>query len=262
MLEKMQNLRGCRAKQVTVSGYKAIKLEIEDLGKWQENLNQLIPIFGKLIFEEFEQKPYGPDNPQVQEKALAQLKISFNDISYMFVLEQDTQFVGLIAMKVLKDSPKIESVIELIISPKYRGQGLAPELYKLIFKDKNFDAVISYSKNPAAVVSRYKVGKRYGYETYFGGMSAGHQDAIDLQNEARSYFQKEGIVADFPTPQGYVFLKGEENVNAPLKEGEAKFAITNPLYKPFREILELQKKNSKDTAVGLLVTIKKQNTGT
>lgn len=221
-----------------------------------KNLEQLILLFGKIIFEEFEKQPFDIDNPAIKTKTLSQLKISFNDICYLYVLEKSGQFLGLIATKVFKEVPRIEVLIEIIITPAFRGKGYSSKLYELVFQNGDTMAILGYSRNPAAVQSRYQVGNKYGFKTYFGNMSAGVSKVEALQNEAKEYFIKDDIVADFSAPQGYVFLKGEENVNSPLQEGEARFTTDNPLYEPFRQILELQKTNSKDTTVGLLVSIK------
>lgn len=257
MVEQLLNLKGASFDKLSVDGLLGVKVSITNLGNWQENLEQLIPLFGKIIFEEFEKQPFDISNPSIKTKTLSQLRISFNDIGYMYILEKDELFLGLIAMKVYKENPRVEVVIELIIDPRFRGQGYAPKLYDLVFKNQNTKAIISYSRNPAAVQSRYQVGNKYGFKTYFGSMSASVLEAESLQNEAKEYFIKDGIVANFPASQGYVFLKGEENVNSPLQEGEAKFKFCNPLYKPFQKILELQKTNDKDTCVGLLVSIRK-----
>ena len=257
VMEQLNNLKGANITLIKSEELSGVRVEVTKLKLWQENLRQLIPLFGKVIFEEYEKLPFNLNDPTVKAKTLSQLKISFNDISYMYILEKNGQFLGLLAMKIYKENPRIEVVVELIIDPLFRGQGYAPKFYDLVFKDRNIYAITSYSRYPAAVKSRYQVGNKYGYKTYFGNMSDGVKEAIDLQNEAKDYFTKEGIVASVPAPQGYIWLKGEENVNAPLKEGDAKFKPDDPLYKPFQKILELQKLNAKDTCVGLLVSIRK-----
>ncbi|GEM_PF-6779006 len=256
MQEKLNELKGAVTSKIEIDGFEGFKVEINDTSVWTQNIAQLIPLFGKVIFEEFENEKFNLDDPTQPTRVLHQLEISFKDIDYMFVLLDKDALVGLIAMKVLSNEPKVGVVIEMILSPIYRGKKISPKLYDLVYKYGDFYSIISYSKNPAAVHSRYNVGKKFGYETIFGDMPTDIAEVAKLQSLAKEYFYNDGIVSNASAPNGYIFLKGEENVNAPLQADEVKFEIEHPLYKPFQRILEIQKTNDKDTAVGLLVSIK------
>ena len=253
----MQNLVGAKTSQLEIRNFVGFEITITDHASWVNNVDQLIPLFGKVIFEEYEKEKFDLNNNAQQPRVLHQLEVSFRDIDYMYVLFDQDTLVGLIAMKVLLKEPKIGIVVELILSPEYRGKGISPKLYDLVFNSQDFYAITSYSRYPAAVAARYSVGSKYGYETVFGDMPTNSQEISDLQNLAKEYFTKDGIVAGIAAPKGYIFLKGEENINSPLQAGEAKFSVDHPLYKPFQRILEIQKTNSKDTAVGLLVSVKR-----
>jgi hypothetical protein len=257
MQDKIENLKGIEFELIEVDSYVGFKISVIDHNVWKSSIDQLIPLFGKVIFEEYEKETLNLTNPDHQIRALNQIKVSFNDIDYMYVLEKDEKFVGLIALKVVKIEPKTGVVIELILDPRFRNKGISNILYDLVFKEKDFHAITSYSRYPAAVKARYSVGEKYGYETIFGDMTTDVEEVSALQDFAKKYFTEEGIVSDVATPKGYMFLKGDLNINEPLKEGDAKFELSDPLNFPFKKILEIQKTNDEDTAVGLLVSIKK-----
>lgn len=259
-MNNLENLKGAKIQTIDVEEYTGYKVTIDDPVLWRSELEQLIPLFGKVIFEEYEKEVFDLNDTSQHLRVINQLKVSFLDIDYMYVLEDTQNFIGLIAMKVLQNDPKIGAVIELILDPKYRGKGIANKLYDLVFKHKDFYAITSYSRYPAAVKARYKVGGLYGYETVFGDMPTENTEITKMQNYAREYFKNEGIVSVEDAPRGFIFLKGELNINDPLKEGDAKFDSNHPLYIPFKHILEIQKTNNKDTAVGLLVSIRKEDT--
>jgi GNAT superfamily N-acetyltransferase len=253
----LDNLEGAKTETIKSEGFIGYKVAVNNPSLWGSKLEQLIPLFGKVIFEEYEKEVFDQEDPKQQPRALHQIEVSFKDIDYMYILENEQDFVGLIAMKVLQKEPKIGVVIELILEPKYRGKGISKKLYDLVFKQRDFYVITSYSRYPAAVSARHKIGQQYGYETVFGDMAAENADIGKMQSYAKDYFLSEGIVSPVEAPPGYMFLKGELNINEPLKEGDAKFDQSDPLFAPFNRILEIQKTNEKDTAVGLLVSIRK-----
>jgi hypothetical protein len=255
MIENLSKLLAAKVTFQTIPGFDITEIEVTDLDLWRSHINQLLSLFGKVIFEEYEREPFDITDPDVTKRALHQLQISFNDIDRLYVLMESDKFIGLIAVKTYKEQPKIGVVIEIIVDPMYRGKKIALKLYELVFKTNEYNAIFGYSRFPAAVKARYDVGKQYGYTTYFGEVSKENHVVRDLQHVALEYFTGDGIVSRVEAPQGFMFLKGEENVNSPLQEGEAKFEKTDPLSEPFHRILEIQKVTDKDTAVGILISL-------
>lgn len=253
----LQQVPGTKVEEINqTEKYSELVLHITNKKLWQENLSLLMNDFGKLIFEEYEGEKFLPTNKGHLSRAEKQLEFTFYEADKIYLLTDKLKVAGLLCVGYLNHSSKNTVIIlEIFVSPEYRNQGVSNKLASLLFTDKSIKTALCYTKNPAAVKSIINAATKNNFQSYFGSMCKDNPKIIKFYNKTLNFYKKEGSNSNKPAPTGFMYLKGELNINTPFRPKEAKFDKNNPLQKEFDTILKLQE-NQKDVAVGILVNTK------
>lgn len=228
-------------------------VDISNIAKKDSDMARFVPILGRLVYEEYRKKKYDETNVEAQKAVLEELNYPLKGANKILIALNDGKVAGYASLEFYK-SRQVAFIRDIIVDPVSRGTGLGKRLYRQMFEDEKTAAIISYTKTPEAAHLRIKLAEEYGYQGFFGDMGTEKKEVRLLQSLVINHLKHEGFLADRVAPQGFVFLKGEEEILSPLKAEDVKFPLTHVLYPEFQRLLALQASCPEHTAAGLLVT--------
>lgn len=231
-----------------------LKISIFDHAEWKDNLSQLEPYFGSMIFEEYEGEPLDLSNKDHLKRLDHQLDLTFSDADSVYFLTNREEIIGYSAIFHYQEDKSIGILLDIVIDKNYRGKGYAAFLYRPVFAYENLFSLIGITKTPQAVIARTKSGKEFGFITFYADQNPTRADIKATQEAFLNYYAE--LISDIKAPDGFLFLKGEENVLPQLKREQVKFDPSDPLNRTFEKLLSIQASHPKDTAVGYLISVK------
>lgn len=272
VLEKLKNLPGAKVERRG----NALIIIVEEQEKWKEAIAVLKLIFGETIFKEYERKlgEFSPDDPEHQKRLQYQCEVSFAGLDEMFVLLDNEEPAGFLAVEDYQGSGIVRDVV---MKGAYRGKGRAAELYGLLFQQGKYNSILGYSKSPRAISARQTAGDENGYRSYYGNQLGGRtgEEMTLQQQKVVNYLREQGLLATnsgVKMPAGYVLLKGDLEI-LPATEVDVPTARMSALARPLGRLNELQRavfaenreknlgkpkgeRELPDSVAGILVSIK------
>lgn len=238
---------------------------------WQNEIEKLKWVFGKLIFQEYEKKLgiYDENNPNHLERMEYQCQVSFAWVDKIYVLTDNEKLVGFIATEQFEI--KGCSVLrDVILDPNMRDQKLGKKLYSLVFDDIELETLIGYSKTPQAIKSRTFAGNQFNFKTFYGSEIPSGSKGSELAVLLLKYLEANDLLSwnTQQLPLGYAQLKSEYNIlpNQLLDENLIKDQNNNilPSFKILNDLQQTElDKNTEtdeaDTIVWLLISIRNLN---
>lgn len=252
IIDQLSGLVGARPRAVSEDSY---IVTIEDRKAWRASLEQLIPLFGELVFREYGIGTYELDSPLMRLEIIRQLELSFRRTKRMYLITLQQEIVGLCTLEEHDLDHEVGILGDIIVREGYRGKGYGERLYTLLFSNNSLRALVGVKTSPTAVVIRGNIASRYGYQSYFADMPGGDVTTQRLRKLTMHYLEQEGMLLDSSLlPEGFVLLNSR--VLPPLQEDDIFMSPENPLFDIFYKILELQKNYQEGTVAGILVTFK------
>src|SRR3989344_7844987 len=107
-------------------------LTVQRRDLWEKELPMLIPTFGKLLFEEYEQEKFIPGDKEIEERTLKQLQITFARANKVIVIASKGDIVGFLSLAYEAKSRNVGNVLEIFVNPHFRNLGFGNKLYELM----------------------------------------------------------------------------------------------------------------------------------
>jgi GNAT superfamily N-acetyltransferase len=247
VLMKMPGVRVRHIDNVTFVG------EVEDQVKWNDRLEELIPLFGRILCDEYCDSMYEPDSPLIREEILRQLRISFANTKYVYVFEKGEEVAGFASVQCHTQDLEVGIIRDILVQAQFRRQGFGRRLYELLYTDCPFRAIIGSTSHPGAAVTRLHVARQHGCDAFFGSMGCEREDLSHYREMVVAYLRQEDMLIDDKLPCGYVLVRQE--VAPPF--GEQMSSLENSdLRRAFEELQKLQELYPQGTVEGILITVR------
>jgi hypothetical protein len=253
-------------------------LKITDLKKWtsRENVENLLPFFGQAAMQVYSLRENTPEfdlnDPEIREKAIANFaenELGINDTTYV-IAENGNLAAFLTGSEAVVDNQKVFNLGLSFVSPDQRGKGTGKVLYKAVFTEGDYEAILGCSATPAAIILRLNMGNEFGFTGFFAGYKngvmgdKGTPKQQDLVEKFTEYVQKEYEETSIPLedlPKNYVVVRADVEPIPPLtrenlhfKEGDHQAAVF------YEDVLPTQAKflegKNKGTAYGVLINFR------
>lgn len=226
---------------------------VVDRGVWKGEIAQLTGHFGALLFLEWEGEVLDATSADHRRRLAHQYDLSFAGADAVYALVDDQGVVGYASVGHLPADPAVAALFDIVVARRARGQARSERLYRALFEnERGLSALVGMTKTPQVVRTRTRAGAACGWVTYFGASGREHADVRHAQDLMRDHYADETRSG---APDGYLFLRAEENTLPPLRREEVALAPGDPLWAAFERLLALQKAAAPNTAVGFITSV-------
>jgi hypothetical protein len=251
---------------------------IHDKEKLKEEmtLRALIPHFGKMAFEIFEDRTVEePEFELPDEEAISEFVDDYlrggdlGSTDKIYVMAEEGKVVGFFFLKnaELENGDKIDHILLTSMDGPFRGSGMHKQLSRIVFENEDVDGFTALTHTPELVKSFVGMSEKEGFDAYFCNkknadaniaLTEEEKKTLDLYKKDIDRQVSEYEFDDLQTgiPDEYTSY-GDSSI-PPRRMEEVKLPEGDPVHQTFKDMIEWGEKNRPNEAIyGSLYMVKK-----
>ncbi len=243
----------------------------------EENLREMVPYFGKLIFDTFEERgkerEFKLDTEEKMQKFIEEYflygDLSSTDKIYAIADGEQIQGFYFIRYNTISTQEKVAQILITTVDRPFRGTGIHRKITETVFQEeKDVAGFTGLTHTPEAVKSLLYTAQKTGYDLFFCNRKNGNRNLpLSEEEKQRLHTLREDI--DYQV-KSYEFDDLQDGLSEeyvsygtlsipPRKLEEVHLNPSDPLYETFRDLVEFQQKNRPGEALyGTLYMVPKK----